>query len=102
MRTLKYALPFVLLALFQFPVLAVNGAWTGILAAAPADADAKDGVVATITIKEGDKDVVINLHAEGDTARDLKEWASKGAKVRIIGNHIDAKHVKVSKVEKAE
>lgn len=100
MRSLKYALPFILLALIQMPLLAVQGTWTGTLAVAPADA--KEGVVATLTFKEGEKNIVIHLHAEGDLAKDLKERAAKGDKVKITGNTMDEIHIKVSKVEKAE
>ena len=100
MRALRAVLPFALVACFVVRAFAVEGNWTGVLA--PAPADAKEGVVATLTIKEGDKDVVMNLTAEGDVAKTLKEWAAKGAKATVRGNNPDKATIKVSKVEKAE
>jgi hypothetical protein len=105
MTSLKFALP-----MFVFLIIAsqVKGAdadakaetWTGTLAAAPAGA--KDGVVAALKVKDGDKDVVVSLWADGDVAKDLKDWAAKGAKAKITGTKVDAANVKVTKVEKAE
>ena len=102
MRMVKIALPLLVLALMAAQVTAEDKVetWTGVLAAAPADA--KAGVVATLTVKDGDKDVVVALWAEGDTAKEVKEWAAKGAKAKITGTKVDATNVKVTKIEKAE
>jgi hypothetical protein len=102
MKMFKYALPLFVFALMAAQVTAEDKVetWTGTLAAAPADA--KAGVVATLTVKDGDKDVAVSLWAEGDTAKELKEWAAKGAKAKVTGTKVDATNVKVTKVEKAE
>jgi hypothetical protein len=102
MKMFKYALPLFVFALMAAQVTAEDKveSWTGTLAAAPADA--KAGVVATLTVKDGDKDVAVSLWAEGDTAKELKEWAAKGAKAKVTGTKVDATNVKVTKVEKAE
>ena len=102
MKMVKFALPLVLFALMAAQVKADDKveSWTGTLAAAPADA--KAGVVATLKVKDGDKEVSVALTAEGDVAKELKEWAAKGAKAKISGTKVDATNVKVAKVEKAE
>jgi len=102
MRILKCAVPLVLLIAIAAQVRAEDKveSWTGTLAAAPAGA--KEGVVAALKVKDGDKEVEVNLWAEGDTAKTLKEWAGKGAKAKITGTKVDAANVKVTKVEKAE
>lgn len=100
MRRFILGLPVVVLFLLAAPASAVNGVWVGTLAAAPADA--KEGVVAVLNVKEGEKDLVYNLKAEGDVAKQLKEMAATGLKASITGSKIDDTTLKVSKVEKAE
>ena len=102
MRRMNQAVPLALvfLLLLSAPASAINQVWTGTLAAAPAGA--KEGVVATLTFKEGAKDVVVNVWADGDTAKDLKDWAAKGLKVKLTGSKIDDANIKVSAAEKAE
>ncbi len=102
MRMVKFAIPLVLFALMAANVKADDKVetWTGTLAAAPADA--KAGVVATLKVKDGDKEVAVALWAEGDAAKELKEWAAKGAKAKVSGTKVDATNVKVTKLEKAE
>lgn len=102
MRRMNQALPLalVLLVLLAIPAAAINQIWTGTLAAAPAGA--KDGVVATLAFKDGAKDATVNLWADGDTAKNLKEWAAQGSKAKIAGSKIDDANVKVSTAEKVE
>ena len=102
MRRLIQALPLALvfLALLSAPASAINQIWTGTLGAAPAGA--KEGVVATLAFKEGDKDVTMNLLADGDVAKNLKEWAAKSQKAKIAGSKVDDANIKVSTAEKAE
>jgi hypothetical protein len=99
-RIFQGVLPFVLVSVLAANCSAVVGKWTGTLG--PAPADAKEGVVATLTFKEGDKDVVLNLTAEGDVAKALKDGATKNLKVTVHGGRTDATTVKVTGIEKAE
>ncbi len=102
MRTFKYALPLVVAILMAAQVRADDppATWTGTLAEKPADA--KDGVVAVLKVKNGDAEVSVNLWADGDTAKTLKEWAGKKATVTVTGAKVDDTNVKVAKVEKKE
>jgi hypothetical protein len=101
----KFALPLVLFALLAAKVQAAEGeakteTWTGTLAEKAKDA--KEGVVAGLKVKEGDKEVIVNLWAEGEVAKELKEWAAKGAKAKVTGTKVDATNVKATKAEKVE
>lgn len=101
MRTIKYALPLVVAMLLAAQVRADDPvAWTGTLAEKPADA--KEGVVAVLKVKNGDTETVVNLWAEGDTAKTLTDWAGKKAAVVVTGSKVDDSNVKVTKVEKKE
>jgi hypothetical protein len=100
MRVLRRALPVLLLLFFSIPANAVNQSWTGKLASAPANA--KEGVVATITCKEDGKDVVVTLWAEGEIASTLKAWASSGTNAKVTGARIDDTNAKITAVEKVE
>jgi hypothetical protein len=107
MRSLKYALPLVLFVLLAASARAEEGekhekkaheSWTGTLDEAPKDA--KAGVVAVLKVKKDDKEIVVNLWAEGKNADTLKEWAPKKAEVTVTGHKVDDTNVKVNKVEK--
>lgn len=101
MRTMKYALPLFVAMLLATQVRADDPAtWTGTLAEKPADA--KEGVVAVLKVKNGDAEVTVNLWAEGDTAKTLTDWAGKKATVTVTGAKVDDANVKVAKVEKKE
>src|SRR4051812_22595745 len=72
MRSLKYALPLVLFVLLAASARAEEGekhekkaheTWTGTLDEAPKDA--KAGVVAVLKVKKDDKEIAVNLWAEG-------------------------------------
>ncbi len=98
MKSLKFALPLMLALIVSANIKAEDApkkeeSWTGTLAEKAKDA--KEGVVATL--KVGDKSV--NLWAEGDVAKNLADWAKKGAKVDVHGTAVDADNVKVSKAE---
>jgi len=67
--------------------------WTGKLVEKAKDAKE------TASLKVGDKTVA--LWAEGDVAKNLTDWAAKGAEVKITGVMTDA-GVKVSKAEPAK
>jgi hypothetical protein len=100
MRTLKVAVP---LFFFVFTTLALGAdemTWTGTLGDKPANA--KEGVVAVLHVKTGEKEQTVNLWATGDTATTLKEWAGKSAKVTITGTKVDDQNVKVDKVVQAK
>jgi hypothetical protein len=99
-RLFRVVLPISLVIFIASQSHAIEGNWTGTLG--PAPAGAKEGVVATITFKEGNKDVVLNLRADGDVAKTLKDWAAKGVKATVRGNMPDETSIKVRKVEKAE
>ena len=103
MRTIKYALPLVIAIVLAAQVRADDpppSTLTGTLAEKPADA--KDGVVAVLKVKNGDAEVAVNLWADGDTAKTLTEWAGKKATVTVTGAKVDDANVKVAKVEKKE
>jgi hypothetical protein len=103
MRILKYALPLVVFVLIAAKAGAAEDkveTWTGTLAEKAKDA--KEGVAAALKVKDGDKEVSVNLWAEGAVAKDLKEMAAKGAKAKVTGTKVDATDVKVTKVEKVE
>jgi hypothetical protein len=74
--------------------------WMGTLAEKPKEA--KEGVVAELKVKAGDKDTVVNLWADGEIAKELKDMAPNANKVKVTGTKVDAANVKVSKVEKIE
>src|SRR5207248_447697 len=99
MRMLKFALPLVLAMVVAGVVHADEGEWTGTLSEKPADA--KAGIVAVLTVKDGDKEVKVNLWAEGATAKTLTEWSAKKAMVTVKGDKTDD-NVKVKEVKKAE
>jgi hypothetical protein len=98
----KYALPLVLALIVSASVTADEQveSWTGTLAAKPADA--KEGVVAVLKVKAGDKEVSVNLWATGEEAKKLTDWAAKGAQAKISGTKVDDANVKVTKVEAVE
>ncbi len=103
MKAFKFALPLVLALLVSTAAkaeekpAAKEGKWTGTLA--EKGADAKAGVAAVLKVKDGDKEVSVNLWADGDTAKNLADWAKKGAKVEVHGEAVDATNVKVKKAE---
>lgn len=66
--------------------------FTGMLSEKPADA--KEGVVAVLTTKKGDKH---NLIASGETAKQIAELIKKGVKTRVAGEQ-SPEGVKVTKV----
>ena len=96
MKSLKFALPLMLALVVSANIKAEDApkkeeSWTGKLEEKAKDA--KEGVVASL--KVGDKSVA--LWAEGDVAKNLTEWAKKGAEVTVTA--VDAGNVKVSKAE---
>jgi hypothetical protein len=97
----KYALPLVLALIVATGVRADDKveSWSGKLAAKAADA--KEGVVAVLNVKAGDKVVSVNLWATGEEAKKLTELAAKGAEVTVSGTKVDDTNVKVAKVEVA-
>ncbi|HYF51353.1 MAG TPA: hypothetical protein VEJ63_18205 [Planctomycetota bacterium] len=99
MKSFKFALPLMLALVVSAYIQAEDKpaakeeSWTGKLVE-----KAKDGKE-TAGLKVGDKTVA--LWAEGDVAKNLTEWAAKGAEVTVTGVMTDA-GVKVSKAEPAK
>ncbi len=107
MRAFKFALPLVLALMVAGNVWAEEKKdapkeekWTGVLSAK--GADAKEGVAAVLTVKAGDKEVKVNVHADGDLAKAIAEHAAKGAKVEVTGTKVDDTNVKATKCEAAK
>jgi hypothetical protein len=103
MKSFKFALPLMLALVVSAYVKAEDApaakeeSWTGVLAEKAKDA--KEGVVAEL--KVGDK--VVNLWAADEkVAKELGEWAKKGAKATVTGTKVDDANVKVSKAEAAK
>jgi hypothetical protein len=105
MKSYKIALPLMLALVLSAASYAADkadgkkGGTVGIVSEAPAGGDAK--VVAVLKVKRPEEKS-IDLMAEGEVATQLKDFAKKGARVKVMGEaSADGKSMTVTKVEEA-